>query len=83
MRHDRSGTQAASTTFQMMSGSSCSGHAPPIESELSFPNPMQQLDAGNGDRRMSEVLQSQHRPHTPFYPAMILLDDNVEIERTV
>jgi hypothetical protein len=35
---------------------------------------MQQLDAGNRDRRMSEVLQSQHRPPTPFNPAMILLD---------
>jgi hypothetical protein len=42
-------------------------------------NPMQQLDAGNRDRRVSEVLQSQHRPQTPFHPAVILLDDIVEI----
>jgi hypothetical protein len=40
---------------------------------------MQQLDAGNRDRRMSEVLQSQHSPKTPFHPAVILLDDIIEI----
>jgi hypothetical protein len=59
--------------------SSFSGHAQATESELSFTNPMQQLDAGNRDRRMAEVLQSQHRPQTPFHTAVILLDDVVEI----
>jgi hypothetical protein len=35
---------------------------------LILANPMQQLDAGNRDYRMSDVLQSQRRPHTQFYP---------------
>jgi hypothetical protein len=34
---------------------------------------------GNRDRRMSEVLQPQHRPQTPFRAAVILVDDIVEI----
>ena len=40
---------------------------------------MQQLDAGNRDRRMSVALQPQHRSQTSFDPAVILLDDIVEI----
>jgi antitoxin PrlF len=40
---------------------------------------MQQLDAGNRDHRVSVVLQSQHRPQTPFHSTVILLGDIVEI----
>ena len=67
-----SGTSEVLTEMQTSGGehrvpdlrSGLSGHAQPAESELSFTNPMQQLDAGNRDRRMSAVLQSQHRPQT-------------------
>jgi hypothetical protein len=55
-------------------------NAQSTERKLILANPMQQLDAGNRDRRMSEVLQAQHRPQTPFHSAVILLDDVVEIE---
>ncbi len=54
-------------------------NAQSTERKLILANPMQQLDAGNRDRCMSVVLQSQHRPQTPFHSAVILLDDIVEI----
>jgi hypothetical protein len=53
-------------------------NAQSTERKLILANPVQQLDAGNRDHRMSEALQSQHRPQTPFHSAVILLDDILE-----
>ena len=56
-----------------------SGHAQPTESELSFPNPMQQLDSSDGACDVLELLESQHRPEARLDVAVILLNDVVEI----
>ena len=59
--------------------SACSGHAQPTESELSFTNPMDQLDSRDGAHGVLELLESQHRPEARLDVAVILLNDIVEI----
>jgi hypothetical protein len=51
----RSGTQAASTAFQI-SGAAVPDMPQPAESELSFTNPMDQLDSPDGARGVLELL---------------------------
>ena len=61
--------------------SGCFGNAQPTQGELSFANPMDQLDSPDGGRRFLELLESQHRPGPRLDVAVILLNDIVEILR--
>jgi hypothetical protein len=47
----------------------------PTESELSYTNSMQQLDAADGGRGIIELLESQYRPDARLDLALILLND--------
>src|SRR5208283_4924011 len=43
------------------------------EFELTFPNPMHEFNAGDGDRGASKALQSKHWTQTKFDRSMVLL----------
>jgi hypothetical protein len=41
--------------------------------ELTFPDAVQQLDAGNRDRRISEALEAEHHSNALLHAPMVLL----------
>jgi len=47
------------------------------EFELTFPDPMHEFNAGDGDRGASKTLQSKHRSQTKFDRSMVLLNQIV------
>jgi len=47
------------------------------EFELTFPDPMREFDAGDGDRGAPKALQSKHWSQTKFDRSMILLNQVV------
>jgi hypothetical protein len=69
--------QAASTAFQL------SGAVLPavlnLRSELTPPDAMHEFDAGDGDRRMSEALESEHRTQTKLDGSVILFDQIIQV----
>jgi hypothetical protein len=44
------------------------------EFELTFPNPMREFNAGDGDRGAPKALQSKHWTQTKFDRSMVLFD---------
>ena len=44
------------------------------EFELTFPDPMHEFNAGDGDRGAPKALQSKHWTQTKFDRSMVLLD---------
>ena len=48
---------------------------------LTFPDPMREFNAGDGDRGAPKALQSKHRTQTKFDRSMVLLDEIVQIFR--
>ena len=51
--------------------------AKPSEFELTFPDPMHEFNAGDGDRGALKALQSEHWTQTKFDRPVILLDQIV------
>jgi hypothetical protein len=51
------------------------------EFELTFPDPMHEFNAGDGDRGALKALQSEHWTQTKFDRPVILLDQIVQIFR--
>jgi hypothetical protein len=51
------------------------------EFELTFPDPMYEFNAGDGDRGALKALQSEHWTQTKFDRPVILLDQIVQIFR--
>jgi len=49
------------------------------EYELTFPDPMHQFNASDGDRGAPKTLQPKHWTQTKFYESMILLYRIVEV----
>src|SRR6516162_11149197 len=47
--------------------------------ELALLDLFRQLDSANGDRRVVESFESQHRPNPLFDSAVVLLDDIVQV----
>jgi hypothetical protein len=58
-------------------GRSFAIHAELSEFELTFPDPMHEFNAGDGDRGASKALQSKHRAQTKFDRSIVLLDQIV------
>jgi len=49
------------------------------EFELTFPDPMHEFNAGDGDRGASKALQSKHRTQTKFDRSMVLLNTPIHV----
>ena len=71
---------AARTAFQI-SGALFVFDAKLSEFELTFPDPMHEFNAGDGDRCALKALQSEHWTQTKFDRPVILLDQIVQIFR--
>ena len=54
---------------------------PISEFELTFPDPVQEFDPGDGDRGVSELLQTEHGTQAKLDRAMILFNEVVQIFR--
>ena len=51
------------------------------QSELPLPNAVQQLDAGDRDRRIAEPLETEHPGDALLHALMVLLDQVIQIFR--
>jgi len=49
----------------------------PLAAELTFPDPMREFDAVDGDRGAPKALQSKHWTQTKFDRSMVLFDQIV------
>ena len=47
--------------------------------KLSFLNLVNEFDARDRDRRMTEVLEPQHRPHSLFHATVVLYNHIIQI----
>ena len=50
----------------------------PAQSELSFANAMHQLDTGDRDDGVSEILETQHHSDPLLHSSVVLLDQVVQ-----
>jgi len=51
------------------------------QSELSLPNAVQQLDAGDRDRRICSPLEAEHHRDALLHAPMVLLDQVIQVFR--
>src|ERR1700747_2937326 len=56
-------------------------NAETLHFELSLPNAVQQLDAGDGDRWIAEPLEAEHHSNALLHAPMVLLDQIIHIFR--